>query len=203
MAVNSFAAWAALIIVVATGIEGAPRAARWTAAAAAAGVAVLPAAIAIDGMWVHPYRSPGRAETTAVAAGVPALDSVRLDPRAARRYERLRASLRPYLVPEGRAMMAFDEMAGIVLLLGGRPVGEAWYSGSDHRRTAAGIRAECRDGRPWGGTRRPILLFNRPVSATELGALRACGLVFGTDYRRLPIDGAAGELQVYVPVKEN
>ncbi len=202
MAVNAFAAWAALIIAVLTGIETTPAAARWLMAAVAAAAVALSAIIATDGLWSNPYRTSGRRSTTALAAGVPALGSLKLDPIDARSYSQLRSRLRPYIEPPGRAIMAFDEMPGIVLFLDGRPVGEAWYSATDHARTAAGIRAACEDGPGWWGTRLPILLFRRPISDTEIDALWACGLVFATDYRLLAPPAETMGLSVYVPAAE-
>jgi hypothetical protein len=92
--------------------------------------------------------------------------------------------------------MAFDEMPGVVFLLGGRSVGEQWYSRTDPERTATGIREVCASGKPWWGSRAPILIFNRAVSDTETSALKACGLDFAADYRQLP---ALDDRTVYVP----
>jgi hypothetical protein len=199
MAVNGYAAWLALIIVVVTGVETAPRLAHWLAAAMAAGAVLLSTSIAVDGLWSHPYRTASVGRTTTVPAGVPALDSIRLDPDTAQRYSQLYDTLGPYLRPSGRAIMAFDEMAGIVLLLDGRPVGEAWYSASDHDRTADGIRAACPGGHGWWGSRVPILIFRRPVTSTETDALRSCGLDFATDYRLVAPKEDTMNLLVYVP----
>jgi hypothetical protein len=66
-------------------------------------------------------------------------------------------------------------------------------------RTAAGIRKVCRDGSGWWGQRNPILIFRRPVTETEIGALRSCGLVFATDYRLLAPPEETADLQIYVP----
>jgi hypothetical protein len=199
MAVNGYAAWLALIIVVVTGVETAPRLAHWLAAAMAAGAVLLSTSIAVNGLWSHPYRTAPVGRTTTVPAEVPALASIRLDPDTARRYSRLHDTLQPYLRPPGRAIMAFDEMAGIVLLLDGRSVGEAWYSASDHDRTAAGIRADCPGGRGWWGSRAPILIFRRPATSTETNALRSCGLDFTTDYRLVGPKEDTMDLLVYVP----
>jgi hypothetical protein len=93
-------------------------------------------------------------------------------------------------------------MAGLVLVLDGRPVGEAWYSAIDHERTAAGIRATCdATGEPWRDGL-PVLLFNRPVSEVEIAALADCGLSFDTDFRPLPISGGPPGVTVYVPTNE-
>lgn len=202
MAVNAFAAWTALVVAVLTGIERAPVAARWLTAAVTAGAVALASVIATDALWKHPYRTAARDRTTTVAAGVPALGSVRLDPATAQSYRDLHRVLQPYLVPEGRAIMAFDEMPGVVLLLDGRPVGEAWYSAIDHARSAAGIREECRDGPGWWGQRRPLLLFRRPVTQTEVDALHACGLSFAGDYRLIAPEKQTMGIQVYVPIDE-
>jgi hypothetical protein len=199
MAINGYAAWVALIIAVVTGVETAPRLARGLAVVMAAGAVTLSTSIAVNGLLAHPYRTAPFGQTNAVAAGVPALASIRLDPQTAQSYSQLYDDLRPYLQPPGRPIMAFDAMAGIVLALDGRPVGEAWYSASDHNRTAADIRASCPDGHGWWGTRAPILIFNRPVTQIETAALHSCGLDFVTDYRLLPLQDDLTRLQVYVP----
>jgi hypothetical protein len=93
--------------------------------------------------------------------------------------------------------MAFDEMPGLVLALDGRPAGEGWYSAIDHERTAAGIRHDCEGAHPWWGSRAPVLLFNRPVTATEISALSSCGLDFTTDYRLLAPKEETLWLEVY------
>ncbi len=199
LAIVGLGAWVALVIAVVTGIEAATAPARVLAGLAAAGAVVCTMFIATDGLWDHPYRTAGYNQTTAEAPGVPALSSLRLDPLAAAQYASLYASLAPYLEPPGRAIMAFDEMPGMVLMLGGRPVGEAWYSAIDHERSAAGIRQACTTSPPWWGSRTPILIFSRAVTETEIAALRSCGLTFATDYRLLgPVEPTHG-LQVYIP----
>jgi hypothetical protein len=136
---------------------------------------------------------------TAEVPGVPALSGVRLSPKQSADYAGLRQRLAPYLDPPGRAIMAYDEMAGIVLILDGRPVGEAWYSAIAPERTATGVRKVCADGRGWWGTRSPILIFRRPVTRVEVDALTSCGLDFATDYRLLAPPAETLGLQVYVP----
>ena len=186
MAGNCFSAWAALIILVLTGIEGAPRVARALTAATAAGAVVLASAIGTTALLLHPYRANSPRVSTAHPSEVPALRSVRLEPNTARAYSQLRRDLEPYLIPGGGTyMMGFDGLAGVIFALDGRSVGEAWYSGRGRQRAAAGIAAECPDGKgPWG-SRPPILVFNREISSTEIGALKACGLNFARDYQQL------------------
>jgi len=92
--------------------------------------------------------------------------------------------LEPYLTPGGGThMMGFDQMSGLIFAMDGRSVGEAWYSVEG--RAAAGIRAQCHDGKgPWG-YRPPILLVNRAISGNEIGTLQACGLDFARDFHQL------------------
>ena len=199
MVFNCLSAWAALIIFVLTGIEGAPQVARALTAATAAGAVVLASAIGTTALWLHPYRAASPSLSTAVVSGVPALRSVRVEPRMAGVYSQLRRELEPYLIPGGGTyMMGFDGMAGIIFALDGRSVGEAWYSGIGRQRTAAGIRAVCHDGKgPWGA-RPPILLFSRKISGTEIGALKACGLEFARDYRQLGNSTQTAGYRIYV-----
>ena len=200
MAINAFSLWMAIIIAILTGINASAAPAKWLTAAMAAGAVVLSASIATNALWSNPYRTTGRDQDTATAAGVPALSSLRLDPAQARDYSRLYSLLRPYIGPAGRAMMGFDEIPGIVLLLGGRPVGEAWYSAIDDARTAAGIRSQCPDGHGWWGARNPVLLYNRPPQATDIAALSYCGLNLTTDYRMLAPSSATMGLRIYLPL---
>jgi hypothetical protein len=94
--------------------------------------------------------------------------------------------------------MAFDAVPGLVFALDGRSVGEGWYSETDRRRTAAGIRASCPNGKGAWSSNLPVLLFNREVTETEVDALKACGLDFFGDYRRLHADTRPLGLTVYV-----
>ena len=203
MAFNSFSAWVALVILVLTGIEGAPPVARALMAATAAGAVALSATIGTTALWHHPYRTSDPSLSTAAASGVPTLGSVRLSPNKAEMYTRLHGVLKPYLKPGGGTyMMGFDGLAGIIFALDGRSVGEAWYSGTGRARTAAGIRAECPGGKgPWGA-RPPILLFSRAISSTEIGALKACGLTFARDYRQLDNSAETAGFRVYVGTAE-
>jgi hypothetical protein len=203
MAFNCFAPGAALIIFVLTGIEGAPPVARALTAGAAALAVLMSAAIGTDGLLVHPYGVTYANLPTVAVSGVPALRSVTLPPSTAADYSRLHRVLEPYLTPGGGTyMMGFDQMSGVIFALDGRFVGEAWYSASGKKRAAAGIRAACPDGKgPWG-TRTPILFFNRVISRTEIGALKACGLKFARDYRQLGDPTQTMGFTFYVGTKE-
>ncbi|HEU4949032.1 MAG TPA: hypothetical protein VFT31_17925 [Kribbella sp.] len=199
---NAFAAWMALMLAVITGIEAAPRVARAMTATVAAAAILAVASISFGGLWLNPYRSFAHSQLTTTASGVPSLASIKLDRATAEGYTSLYERLRPYTQPPGRAVLAFDKIAGIVLLLDGRPVGEAWVSPREPDRTAAGIEADCTSGRPWWGSRAPILLFNRKVTNREVRALSACGLDFASDYTLLAPPNETIGLQVYLPTGE-
>jgi len=203
MAFNCFAAGAALIIFVLTGIEGAPPVARALTAGAAAGAVLMSAAIGTNGLLVHPYGVTSANLPTVTVTGVPALRSVTLPPNTAGDYTRLHKVLEPYLTPGGGThMMGFDQMSGLIFAMDGRSVGEAWYSAAGRQRAAVAIRAQCPDGRgPWG-SRPPILFFNRAISRTEIGDLRACGLVFARDYRQLGDPAQTMGFKFYVGTAE-
>ncbi len=195
---NAFAAWAAVMIAVITGIWATPLAARVTVGLVAVASLVAVGSIAYSGLFLHPYRSVAHSELTAPATLAP-LKGLYLQPSAARNYAELEAELRPYVQPPGRPMLAFDKMAGLVLMLQGKPVGEAWIAPKERARTAAGIEEVCRHGRP---SRPPIILLNRRISDVEITALRACGLDFTADYELLAPTQQTMNLQVYVPRDE-
>ena len=203
MAFNCFPPCAAVIILVLTGIESAPPVARALTAVAAAGAVLLSASIGTSGLLLHPYRMARPSLSTATASGVPALSSVTLTPETAAGYSELARVVGPYLKPGGGTyMMGFDGLPGVIFALGGRSVGEGWYSSSDRARAAAGILAECPGGKgPWG-SRPPILLFSRPVSGFEIRALKGCGLKFDLDYRQLSSKSQTMGFTIYVGTAE-
>jgi len=199
VSVMAFAAWMAVLVAVVTGLDRRAVAARAITAAVAAGTLLVTACAATGGLWRHPYRNVPNARATAVAPGVPALAGLRLDPGQARAYGDLRARLAPYLVPPGRRVLGFDKMAGVVLLLDGRTLGEGWYAPENPSRTRAGIAAECADGPPWTPDRAPVLVFNRPVRAADMDLLTPCGLDLARDYRPLAPPARTANLTVLVP----
>ncbi|HEY3556582.1 MAG TPA: hypothetical protein VGL05_03945 [Kribbella sp.] len=195
---NAFAAWAAVMIAVLTGIWAAPVAARATVGIVLIGSLIATATIAYTGLFRYPYRSVGHSQLTA-AATLPALKGLHLALAAEQNYRLLADDLKPYTEPSGRPMLAFDKMAGLVLMLGGRPVGEAWIAPKERARTAAGIEEVCRKAHP---SRPPLVILNRAISDSEIAALRSCGLDFRTDYELLaPAQQTIG-LQVWVPKAE-
>jgi hypothetical protein len=198
---NAFAAWAAVMIAVLTGIWAVPVLARVTVGVVTVASLVAVASISYTGMFLHPYRSVGHSALTEPAT-LPPLKGIYLQPSAVRKYAELEAELRPYLQPTARPILAFDKMAGLVLMLQGKPVGEAWVAPKERNRTAAGIEEACRHGQPWSPGRPPIILLNRRISDVEVTALRACALDFTTDYELLAPPRKTMNLMVYVPRNE-
>jgi hypothetical protein len=195
---NAFAAWAAVMIAVVTGIRATPIVARATVGIVAVASLVAVASIAYTGLFQYPYRSVGHTQLTTPAT-LPALKGLYVEPLAEQNYTKLATALRPYLQPAGRPILAFDKMAGIVLMLQGKPVGEAWVAPKERSRTAAGIEEVCRNGRPWDASRPPIIILSRPISDVEV---TACGLDFQADYTLLAPAKDTIKLQVYVPRAE-
>ncbi|MFI5692729.1 hypothetical protein ACIA58_12875 [Kribbella sp. NPDC051586] len=195
---NAFAAWAAVMIAVLTGIWATPIVARVTLGLVLVGSLVATATIAYTGLFRYPYRSVGHSQLTA-ASKLPALKGVYLSPAAEENYGKLVADLRPYTEPGGRPMLAFDKMAGLVLILGGKPLGEAWIAPAERARTAAGIEEVCRKGHP---ERPPLIILNRSISDSEIAALRTCGLDFHADYEQLAPARQTIGLQIWVPKAE-
>ena len=121
-------------------------------AVSATACAVLVAATTgADGLLQHPYRTAAWSDATTADRWRPArwrrCTSTRRTAAPVRRDQRPRATR-----SAGDPVMAFDEMAGVVLLLDGRSVGEAWYSRIDPARTAAGIRASAPAHAPGAAT---------------------------------------------------
>jgi hypothetical protein len=198
LAVDSLAAWLALVIVAATSRETSALG-RSLTAVVLAGLLVMAGTIAVTGLWWYPYYTAAPSLTTTPVAAVPALAGIKLDPATASVYQEFRERLRPWIEPAGRGVMAYDMVAGVVLILDGRPVGEAWVSPYDPVHAAVSMRADClRSDRSWG-QRAPILLFTHPVTAIEVETLRVCGYNFDTDYRLLAPPEQTLLLHVYVP----
>ncbi|GAA0937245.1 hypothetical protein GCM10009554_25370 [Kribbella koreensis] len=198
---NAFAVWAALMIAVLTSLDKAPLLARTTTALATVGALVAVASISYGGLVLHPYRSAPHSDLT-TATNLKSLGDLKLTKGTAARYQALDELLKPYTTPSGRPIIALDKMAGIVLMLRGRPFGEAWVAPLERERTAAGITEVCSTKEPWPGNRQPLLFFNRPVGRLEIDALRTCGLDFTVDYKLIAPPATTMNLQIYVPTAE-
>jgi hypothetical protein len=198
---NAFAAWAALMIAVVTGLGSAPALARVTTGLVTVTSLAAVTAIAYGGLMVNPYRSfPHRELTTATS--LQPLGNLKLTQTAAEQYTALDKLLQPYTTPSGRPIIAFDKMAGIILMLAGRPFGEAWVAPKERERTAAGIVDVCSTRAPWPGNRQPLLFFNRAVGQLEIDALHSCGLDFQVDYKLIAPPETTMNVQIYVPLAD-
>lgn len=191
LAVGAGSTWILLLLLLWT------RAADRGSPVAAAGTAtclLVVGWVATTGPLFSPYRTtPVSSPTAAIvseSAGELGLDSALIATVD---------QLSPYVSP-GAPVMAFDELAGLVLLLDGRSVGEAWYSRLDPERTAAGIRRYCENAaEPWARGL-PVVISDRPLGPTELDALATCGLDSRLDFRRTKVAGAY-DLTVLVPLE--
>ena len=193
VAVDQFACWAALLVAACTAMPG--RVAHTCLAVSATACAVLVAATTgADGLLQHPYRTSSYADSTKAVGGSGPLAPMHVDPQTAARFDEIRGAAR--LRSPGDPVMAFDEIAGLTLLLDGRSVGEAWYSRMDPGRSAAGIRSVCTKPRPWGGTT-PVVIYDRTPGAADQAALRACGFSLAHDYTLVTIDTGEPHLRVY------
>ncbi|WP_344231903.1 hypothetical protein [Kribbella hippodromi] len=194
---NAFATWAAVMIAVLTGIWATPVAARATVGLVLVGALVATASIAYTGLIDYPYRSVGRSQLTQ-AATLPALKGLYLSEPMEQNFTKLAGELRPYTEPGGRPMLAFDKMAGLVLVLDGRPLGEAWVAPKERDRTDAGIEEVCRKNPP---PRPPLLLLNRLISLEDIAALDTCRVDF-RDYDLLAPPQQTIGVQVWIPKAE-
>ena len=196
LAVNGFPCWVALMVAACTAPS--PRPVTRALAVSATGCAVVVAATTgADGLLRHPYRTASWTEATSTVGGAGVLAQVRVDADTAARFRQVRAAAGEHR--PGDPVMAFDELAGMVVLLDGRSVGEAWYSRIDRDRTAAGIRSVCTRPRPWGGAL-PVVIYDHAPRAVDQAALGACGLSLSRDFTLGTVDHGEPRLRVYAPI---
>jgi hypothetical protein len=197
VAINGAAAWVALMVLVLAGV-GIGRTPGFvipaTATVAAVTIAVI---VGVNGVSHDGARQPLLTGPMQHAAGVPELSSVVLPEAQARRLSAFRADLGD-LVVRDRPMLAFGDIAQYILVLGGRPIGEAWYSAEDDGLNRADLEAACHDGNPWG-TLQPLVVASRDPSAGELAGWRACGIDFDTDYHDVTPASAPHGVRVFAP----
>jgi hypothetical protein len=196
LAVNGFSCWVALMVAACT-MPGPRPVARGLTISATACAVLVAATTGADGLLRHPYRTAAWSEATTAVGGTGPLATVRVDASTASQWRAIRDAVGAHR--PGHQVMAFDEMAGTVVLLDGRSVGEAWYSRIDPDRTAAGIRSVCERPQPLTETL-PVIVYDRAPRAVDEDALRACGLSLSRDYRLVTIDQGEPRLRVYVPI---
>ena len=142
LAVNVAACWLAFILLSAVLILPTTFA-RWFAVASGVAVVVLCASVGADGVLMHPYRTTPYDSSDRALGGAGTLGSIALRSTNRAELDAVRRAMAP--VPPGRRpVVALDEVAGLVLLTEGRPLGEPWSSANAPDRLAAGIRAACR-----------------------------------------------------------
>ena len=186
MAVNQIACWVALMVMAAVAVRERPALLAAVLPATAAMV-VVAGGTGVDGLLVHPYRTDAYQAATQAIAGTGALAGLEVSPQRAQGFNSLLAAASPGGTAPG-VVLAFDEMPGLVLLLDARTPGEAWYSATDHDRTAAGIRSSCAMLQDPNNTP-PTVLFNRVPAASDRAALAACGIVLTADPTKVQLVG--------------
>ena len=197
LAVNLAASWFALLVL-GIALTAAASRTRWFMVAAGVAVLVIAVSVGADGVLRHPYRTtPYDAGDTALG-GTGTLSTVHMRTSDREELDAVRTAMAPD-PPGRRPVVVLDEIAGLVLLTEGRPLGEPWSSALAPDRLAAGITAACQDQK-WTGEREPIVLAWRPVPQIVTDALADCGVrLDATTYRevRLPLEGRS--VRVYTP----
>ena len=188
LAVNLAASWVALIMVCVAITAPASRV-RWFAVSSAVATLVLCVSVGADGVLLHPYRTTAYDSSDRRLGGTGALASIAMSSTDRTELDAVRRAMAP-TPPGRRPVVALDEIAGLVLLTEGRPLGEPWGSALAPDRLAAGIRAACRHD-AWTGVEQPIVLAWRPVGAIVTDALEHCGVQMDSQTYwelRLPVD---------------
>lgn len=190
LAVNQYACWMAVLVWCAV---ASTRGVRALAYGALASSVLVVSGVAVSGLLVHPYRTSGFMDADRPVGGVGILSELKVSTAEAEVIAAARTAAGSR--PTGSPVMAFDEIAGLVLALDGRSVGEAWYSAIDHTRTAAGIEATCASRTL---KEAPVVIFNRPVGESDVSAIRSCGYQLDRDFRGVPV-ALPQSLRVFVP----
>lgn len=197
IAINGAAAWVALMLLVRAREGMQSNLARVLPSAAAVVAVAVAVAVGVDGLSHDAGGRPLVTGRVRHAIGVPELSSVVLPESQARSLGAFRADLGDLVVPD-RPMLAFGDLAQYILVLGGRPIGESWFSAEDDGLDRADLLAACRDGNPWGSLQ-PLVVANRAPSDRELAAWRSCGVEFSTDYVDVTPPSAPHGVRVFAP----
>jgi hypothetical protein len=199
LAVNVAASWFAFIVL-GVAIAGAGSRTRWFLVAAAAATLVLAVSVGADGVLLHPYRTTAYDAADRTLGGTGTLASLAMGATERHELEAVRRAMAPD-PPGRRPVIVLDEIAGLVLLTEGRPLGETWTSALAPDRLAASIRASCRD-QEWTQEDEPVVLGWRRVPAMVTEALAGCGVRLdggSYDLVRLPVDERT--VSVWTPKK--
>lgn len=173
LAVNAAAMWVALLVSLAA-LSSAGHGERRATFLIAAALGLYGAWIGTSGLLLAPYRTDAFRDANSAITSPSPVGGLLVAEETAKDLNAIVDSLGQATVDGDatpRPIMAFDELPGLVLLLDGRSVGEAWYSASDRRRTAAGIATACR-GVSRGDA---LLLVARPLTDEVVQSLTRCG----------------------------
>lgn len=195
LAINGFPLW--LVTLLWIWASSPPRPGlREGAGAVCGGLILVIGWVTVSGILAYPFRTSSYLKST-TPVSAESVGTLRVSPEAARQFaslQRATAAASPT-----SPVMAFDELAGLVLILDGRSVGEAWYSSSDQTRTAQGIKNYCESHRdPWSSGR-PIIVLNRAITSLDTDALRHCGLSFYSDFTMVPVPRGPEDVTLYLP----
>jgi hypothetical protein len=201
VAVGGSGMWVAALVQLLTGIDpGRHREQKLLAGLATGGAVIICVCVAVTGVTHGRHGESLIAGGARHVEGVPVLASVEVPGETADRFAALRDSLTSYVEPAGRPMIAFGELSDLVVVLNGRPVGNAWFSAGEDGLQAADLRAACAHGNPW--RRQPLILRVRELTAGERAGFAACGLDLGRDYVELTPEVSRPDLRALVPASE-
>jgi hypothetical protein len=197
LAVNLAACWFAFILL---GIAAArsTSSTRWFMVSTATAVLVLCASVGADGVLEHPYRTTAYNSSDRALGGTGTLAGVAMSARDRTQLAAVRRAMTP--ASQGRRpVVALDEIAGLILLTEGRPLGEPWSSALAPERLAAGIRAACRH-EAWSGANEPVVIAWRQVPGSVTDALDGCGVhLDGGTYREVRLPAQGRTVRIFTP----
>lgn len=194
VAVDGAAFWVALMLLAVSSLAQRGTAGPSLSVAATASAALLTVVVGLSGVT---HDGSGRSlmgVPMASVRGSGELSTIDLPAAEAAGLTQLREDLdiRP---GSHRPMLALGELAQYVLILGGRPIGTAWYSREDDGLNPADLRAACRHGNPWGADQ-PLVVASRQPSTDEIAAWRACGIDFERDYADVTPPSAPDDIRI-------
>jgi hypothetical protein len=193
VALGCLAMWVGAVLVLATA-RSRSEVARFGMGASLGMHVVAVALIAGTTTYLTPYATTGyTADTVAVGA----LGGLRLSSTTAGQFQALLSATAPYVTPGRTPMLSLDRKEGLIYLLDGVPIGSTYTDSATPARTAYLIALACRNG-DVEVSRAPVLLFDRPVDAHVVSALRGCGFDFPDAFRRLPVPGGPPTVTVWV-----
>lgn len=197
VAINGAAAWVALMLLALAGISPRPVLSHVVPRVATLVAVALAVTVGVDGVSHDGTGQPLLAGSMRHVSGVPELSSLVLPRVQADGLSAFRRELGDLAAPN-RPMLALGDIAQYVLVLGGQPIGESWFSSTDDGLNRADLMAACSRGNPWGALQ-PLVVATRSPSAGELEGWRSCGIDFQSDYRDVTPSSAPHGVRVFAP----